>query len=110
MARPRKQSAEQRLARLNARVTPVELAYVEGQALAAGICASEFVRRAALGQRIAPRRTRSIDAVLVELSRIGVNINQMARATNSGRPPASAELHTALTELRSVLEKLIGGS
>ena len=107
MTRPRKQPAEQRLTRLPCpRVTPAELAHVERQAITAGLSAAEFVRRAALGVSIAPRRSRSDDALLVELNRIGVNLNQMARATNSGRPPLAGELLAALAELRSALEKL----
>jgi hypothetical protein len=106
MSRPRKQRTEQRLARLNARVTPAELAQVEGQASAAGISASEFVRRAALGLRITPRRTQVENAAVVELIRVGNNLNQMARATNSGRSPMAAELRHALGELQTVLRRL----
>ena len=111
MVRPRKQPAEQRRARLpTSRVTPAELAQVEDRAFGAGLSAAEFVRRCALGTPIPPSRSRSDDAVLVALTRIGVNINQMARATNSGQPPAAAELHAALAELRDALAKLIDGS
>ena len=107
MTRPRKQPAEQRLARLPCpRVTPAELAYVEQQAITAGLGAAEFVRCCALGVSIVPRRSRSDDALLVELNRIGVNLNQMARATNSGRPPLAGELRAALAELHDALIRL----
>jgi hypothetical protein len=36
-------------------------------------------------------------------------LNQMARATNSGHPPGSAELRMALDQLRRVLERLADG-
>jgi hypothetical protein len=100
MARPRKQPAEQRVTRLTTRVTLAELA----QASAAGLTAAEFLRR--LGATVTPRRPRADDALLVELNRIGVNINQLARAANSGMPPASADLRAALAQLRGVLEAL----
>ena len=110
MARPRKHPAEQRSARLpNARVTPAELADVERQALTAGLATAEFVRRCVLGQQIIARRSRIEDAAIVELIRVGNNLNQMARATNSGHPPGSAELRAALDQLRSMLERLADG-
>ena len=106
MARPRKQPAEQRGTRLTTRVTQAELAHVERQASAVGLTAAEFLRRLALGATVAPRRPRSDDALLVELNRLGVNINQLARAANSGMPPASADLRAALAQLRGTLEAL----
>jgi alkylhydroperoxidase family enzyme len=109
MARPRKQLAEQRATRLTARVTPAELAQVEAQALAAGLTSAEFVRRCVMGGQVMARRSRIEDAAIVELIRVGNNLNQMARATNSGHPPASAELRAALDQLRSVLERLADG-
>ena len=51
-------------------------------------------------------RSRIENAAIVELIRVGNNLNQMARATNSGHPPASAELRAALGVLRGVLERL----
>ena len=111
MSRPRKQPAEKRSLRLPAAsVTPAEFAEVERQASVAGLSAPEFVRRCVLGRQVAPRRARTDEAMLVELNRIGVNINQMARATNAGRPPASTELQAALAKLRAVLEELAHGS
>jgi hypothetical protein len=87
MARPRKQPVEQRSARLpTARVTLAELADVERQALTAGLATAEFVRRCVLGREIIARRSRIEDAAIVELIRVGNNLHQMARATNSGHP------------------------
>jgi Bacterial mobilisation protein (MobC) len=106
MARPRKQPAEQRVTRLTTRVTPAELAHVEHQARTAGLTAAEFLRRLALGATVISRRPRGDDAMLVELNRIGVNINQLARAANSGMPPASADLRAALAQLHRVLQAL----
>ena len=106
MSRPRKDAAEHRRARLNARVTLAEFAEVERQARLAGIAPAEFVRRCVLGRQIAPRRTQVENAAIVELIRVGNNLNQMARATNSGRLPFAAELRHALSELQAVMRKL----
>ena len=107
MVRPRKQPAEKRSLRLPAAsVTPAEFAEVERQASVAGLSAPEFVRRCVLGRQVAPRRTQVENAAIVELIRVGNNLNQMARATNSGRQPFAAELRHALAELQAVLRAL----
>ena len=106
-AAPHGPARRQRTTRLPCpRVTLAELAHVERQALTAGLATVEFVRRLVLGMRVAPRRLRIEDAAIVELIHVGNNLNQMARATNSGNPPASAELRAALAQLRGVLERL----
>jgi len=110
MARPRKPVAEQRSAHLVVRVTLAERRAVDAQARAAGLAAAEFVRRCVLGRQIAPRRARIEDAAVIELIRVGNNLNQLARATNSGRPPAGAELRAALVELRVILGRLADDS
>lgn len=111
MARPSKHPAEQRSVRLpSPRVTPAELAFVERQAITAGLASPDYIRRLALGRHVAPRRSRIDDAMLLELNRIGVNINQMARAINSGHAPITAELRGALAALRALLEQLAHGA
>jgi hypothetical protein len=87
-------------------VTPGERAQLERQALAAGLSAAEFIRRAVLGRQIAPRRPRLEHAALVELVRVGNNLNQMAHATHCGHPPAVSVLKAALVELHTVLNQL----
>ena len=103
MARPPKAPDERRDERLPApRMTAAELAFVEAQAAAAGIGLAEFVRRRVLGRRVAPARTAADDRLLLELNRVGVNINQIARALNSDRPE-HGDLANTLTDLRAVL-------
>lgn len=107
MVRPRKAPAEKRLARLPAaRVTLDELNHVEGQAEAAGLTAAEYVRRCVLGRQLAPRRSRIEERAIVELIRVGNNLNQMARATHSGNPPLATALTGSLAQLRQALERL----
>jgi hypothetical protein len=105
MVRPLKAPDERRDERLPApRVTAAELGLVEGQAAAAGLDMAAYVRRCVLGQRVAPARTAADDALLLELNRVGVNLNQIARALNSDRPEL-IDLAATLAELRAVLAK-----
>jgi len=105
MARPLKAPDERRDERLPApRVTAAELGLVEGQAAAAGLDMAAYVRRCVLGQRITAARTAADDALLLELNRVGVNLNQIARALNSDRPEL-IDLAATLAELRAVLAK-----
>ena len=90
-------------------MTPAELADIERQALTAGLATAEFVRRCVLGRQIIAARSRLEDAAIVELIRVGNNLNQIARATNSGHPPPTAELRAALDQFRGALERLADG-
>ena len=107
MARPKKAPDELRTERLSGvRLTAAELHHVEAMAAAAGVGVAEFSRRAILGQRILARRSDVNERTLAELNRIGVNLNQIAHAGNSGRglPDMTA---AALDELRTVLAKVL---
>lgn len=85
MARPRKQTDERRSEQTKERWTLAELEYLNEQAELAGITRAEFIRRRALGYSMPPAPSRSSDPALVsELNRIGVNVNQLARATHRG--------------------------
>lgn len=109
IGRPRKAEAEKRAERLPApRVTAAELAHVQAQAARAGLDVAEFCRRAALRQRIAQARAAADDALLLELNRVGVNLNQIARRLNaSGRLPP--HLPEVLEEVRAVVTKVARG-
>lgn len=105
--RPRKAAGaarDDRLPRL--RVTADERATVEAAAASAALELSEFCRRAIFGQRITAAPARLAQAqLLAEINRIGVNLNQLARAANAGRPmPASVD--AAMIEVRAVVERL----
>jgi len=81
MARPRLSGEEKRTAQINLRLTEAELAALRLDARKAGIPLSDYVRRRAIGQRVRARSTgRSDPALISELNRIGVNVNQLARA------------------------------
>ena len=85
MARPRKQDREKRNEVARFRVTLAEREYIRAQAQAAGLLEAEYLRRRALGYAVPPARPgRSDPALVSELNRIGVNVNQLARATHRG--------------------------
>lgn len=110
IGRPKLAPDEQRTERLSGvTLTPAERDIVEAAARAAGLSVMEFQRRAILGQRIAAKRQRAENALLVELNKIGVNLNQIAHAVNAGRDlPRSFPL--VLDELRAMVEKIAGGN
>ncbi|MEQ8750323.1 MAG: plasmid mobilization relaxosome protein MobC [Amphiplicatus sp.] len=85
MARPKKQDGEQRSETARFRVTVAEREYIRAQARAAGLPEAEYLRRRALGYAVPPARSGLPDPALIsELNRIGVNVNQLARAMHRG--------------------------
>lgn len=108
--RPKKAPAEARTERLSAPTfTAAERGYVELMAERAGLSVMEFCRRSILGQRVAARRQRRDDALLLELNRIGVNINQIAHGVNAGRG-LPHDMPEVMAELRAILNKLAGAA
>jgi hypothetical protein len=90
--------------KVEVRVSAAEKADLRGSAREAGLTVSEYVRRRSLGQPVVARADRE---TRVLLRRIGVNLNQLARAANtSGTPPPEAGLTDALDHLRRVLAGL----
>ncbi len=86
MARPRKTVEERRDERAEQRYTLAELEHIRTQASRAGISPTDFIRRRALSQPIRAANVASPSPALIsELNRIGVNLNQLARAVNRGR-------------------------
>jgi Bacterial mobilisation protein (MobC) len=107
MARPRKAPAERRDVRIAPRLTAAELDFIEAQAAAAGIDPAEYARRRMLGRRVAAARSAADDRLILELNRVGVNLNQIARAVNMDRD-LDADFCAVLAELRTVLERVAG--
>ena len=85
MARPRKPEAERRSRTIGVRVTTAEAAEIAERAGAARRTTGGYLRRRALGQPVRELVVLRLGAEeRVELHRIGVNLNQIARALNSG--------------------------
>ena len=92
---------------LQARFSPIEYEMIRSKAEDTGLSLGELTRRCILLRPIPPPPPRlgrvTLDTYL-ELSRIGNNINQLAKATNTAikmqlPPPASPELLQELLEL-----------
>lgn len=106
MARPRKSDDERRTERLpRPRVTVSELAAVEAAAALVGLDVSEFIRRRALGAKIPPAKAAADAQMLADLNRIGVNLNQIAKAANIGKT-LEGQLAAALVELQALMAKV----
>lgn len=103
--RPRKHPNEQRSVQNKQRYTQAEVDYIGLMAERAGLTVSDFIRRAALRISIQPPRPSEEREALRELSRIGVNLNQIARALNRGRetPPY---IEDAILKLTHTLDKV----
>lgn len=87
------------------RLTAVDLAAVHAHAAARGLSVTEFCRRAILGKPMPTGGGGSAaipPGLLHELSRVGNNLNQIAKAANAGRVlPGMAE--QTLAEVRGLV-------
>jgi hypothetical protein len=107
VARPRKEQIEARSERLNLRLTLGERATLEAKAAAAGVPPTDYARRLALDGQLTIVQAKAADPQLVlALNRVGVNLNQIARAINAhtGFPPA--DLSRTLARLNQLLDDL----
>ena len=92
MARPRLDKQERRARTVGVRVTAAEEAELRERAQAARLSMGAYLRRRALGERVRMAAELRLGAAeLRELNRIGVNLNQMARALNSRAVSSPAE-------------------
>ena len=106
MARPKKSEEEKKAMRLpHVRVKSSERAHVDAQAANAGMTTSEYIYTLAMTTEVKPRPTKLNASFLVELNRIGVNLNQIAHARNSGRDDP-AILQYAIDELVLLMQKI----
>lgn len=116
MARPKRDDLTARSAHVAARFTAAERLALDERATSAGVTLSEFVRASALGVTPArlsaampagPAGVLSADE-LRELNAIGNNLNQIARALNSGRAdPVDGDLRAALSQLETVWDRYL---
>ena len=79
-----------------------ELDHLRRQAVAAGLGMDPFLRSLILGVELRPRPPDTYAALLRELSAIGNNINQIARAVNA-RGFASGEDIAAITAAQETI-------
>lgn len=108
IGRPKRAAGEGRAAVIALRVTEVERAEIEARAARSGLSLSDYCRRVLLKHRVraATAKTTQTDAaVLVEMNRIGVNLNQIARNANRGQG-IPIDLAETLAEVRALIERL----
>lgn len=104
--RPKKAASAGRVAQVHVLLTEGEKARVRDLAAAGGLSVSEFGRRRMLGR---PVTSRVDEAAERQLRRIGVNLNQIARAANTfGHVERRAVLDGLVAELRGVMARLRG--
>ena len=89
---------------LRFRVTPEERSRIEHKALSSYRTVSKYLRDCSLGKRIVV--TPGIDSLISELRRVGNNLNQIARAVNSGYISDSSTLVTELSEIQKGVKQL----
>ena len=110
IGRPKKAPSEQRSERLpGITLTTAERHVVELMAERAGVSVMEFCRRAVLGQRMPQRRTKAADRAIVELNRVGVNLNQIAARVNMTGDLA-ADFEAVLAEVRAAVAHVMEGA
>ena len=87
MGRPKKKIEEIKLFQINLRVTLNEQVQLEESAKSHGLNVVEFIRRRALHKQLPKFSMSGLERdLLIELSRIGNNINQMSKRVNQGNP------------------------
>ena len=109
MARPRLSKDELRSLQVTLWLNPVERRTIKERADAAALSTSAYIRRRAVSDPVPitqPRR-RLGAAEFREVRRIGVNLNQIARALNRGEM-APTKTPRLLERLAGILERLIG--
>lgn len=101
---------EARTKRLEVRLTAKEhshlLACVEASTAPTN---TDYVRRLIMGERPPARKGAANVELLRQLSKAGINLNQISRNLNTGRTIEPAGFQAAIDELRYVLEKVALG-
>ena len=116
MARPRKKLDDIKLFQINLRVTLNEQVQLEEIAKMYGLNLIEYIKRRALQKQL-PKFTMSglQRDLLIELSRIGNNINQMSKRVNQGNPNLKgleselSNLHKQLNEIKATATETVTG-
>jgi hypothetical protein len=102
-----------RTAHITIRLTPDERAAIDESAQRAGLTAGSHARSILLGAptprqvRRPPVERRELAQLLGEVGRVGNNLNQIARALNSGAEPDDGALSEALAGLQPVRDAIL---
>lgn len=97
-----------------ARRKPQKIRYLDAEwervvarARACGMPPATFVRKASLGVKLRARRNRTADALIVELGRVGLELQRLVqRAERAGEGPAREEIAAVLDEVLTAIRRL----
>ena len=92
---------------LRFRVTPEERTKIEHKALSSYRTVSTYLRDCSLGKRIVV--VPNVDSLISELRRIGNNLNQIARALNSGYATVAGNCNSSNNPVMSLLTEIQKG-
>ena len=106
MARPKIDPAKRRTESVRVSLSPVELAKLNAKAEEAQTNVTAFVRASALGKSVTVEKSTSPDfATRDELRRIGVNLNQIAKAMNAQKTVPPSALVTVCEKLDRLFDQ-----
>lgn len=107
MARPKSSIETLKVLQINLRFTLTEQLLLEETARIYGISVVNYIRRRALKRQLPKFQMTGIDReLLIELSRIGNNINQLTRKVNQTNNCDLEELEGMLYFLKDQLDKI----
>ena len=102
--RPRLSGEERRAHRIGVSLNEAEREAIMAKAEAVGLRPAAYLRQAGLGARLSARVN---DRAYHQLSRIGVNLNQVARVANAaGLLPELDVLRVILAEVREIRDQI----
>jgi hypothetical protein len=105
ITRPSLSPADKRMDSLRVRLTMTERAKIEAKADQAGLTVSEYLRKAALSRKIEITQGRQLDfASTNELRRVGVLLNQIAKALNAKQEALPSSLVDATEKLDAIFD------
>lgn len=106
MARPKKPPHELHTETVRVPLRAVDLARLQSKADKAETTITDFVRASALGKKLTVVQSTAPDFDTVEqLRRIGVNLNQIAKAMNAQQTMQPSELVSVCAKLETLLSR-----
>ena len=114
MARPKKSFCELKLLQINIRLTLEEQIILEEFSKLYGINVVEFIRIRSLKKQLPKNTMPGINReLLIELSRVGNNINQLTKRANQNNPNLNGlkdELYNLSESLNEIKKQLLNDS
>jgi hypothetical protein len=105
MARPKSSDLSKKSEAVKVRLTMAERAQLQAKADEASTTVTAFLRASALGAEVKVTRSTAPDfAVRDELRRIGVNLNQIAKAMNARKDVPPAQLVALCAKLDTLFD------